>query len=453
MKNSVTNEPVSTPACRMSETGSAYVRGELHGQELSRFEKHLDNCPQCAVLVKDFTGVVSILADQPELETNDITAGVMAQIPDSEWATPEHKTRISVFPAMSLPAMGRAAALLVVGLSALAVSYRLLRDNISDRQVAENTRNIPADSSAIEKAETWLASVQEPEGSWDPAKWRGRKECRASLTGMALLALLGPGGKGLESYSENIEKGAEYLVAVQDGSGRFGAETGNMMYNHGIASYALLRIYRSTGNKALENTLERAILYIQKEQLPCGGWGYSSRHSRDPNTSVSSWQIRALQEADLTDRWEVTRSLHKGLRWLQSMVGQDGHVGYRRTGDVPQNSDTLTAMGVVCLLKAGENIKGLESTNRRLLDAFSEIASRSTDITDFYRSYFVASAIQASGRADLNRQLARIRSNLMEHRVEKGTGAGSWKPEDPWSAVGGALYSTSMAALSLQGGA
>lgn len=304
----------------------------------------------------------------------------------------------------------------------------------------------------MNQASAWLAASQERSGAWDPAKWQGRPEFEISLTGMALLTLLAlnPDEAAMEPYAENVERAVVYILAQQREHGNFGPEADGVMYNHGIATVAMLEALVATEDEVLIGPVGRALQYIHDRQLDSGGWGYGRDEHESANTSVSVWQLQALAKAKQLGKWRcVVPSFHKGLLWLQSMVANDGLVGYRRPNDFPKESDTLTAMAATCLLTAGGHLQGLEDTNARIRAALKTVAVNPAQATDFYHSYFLASALRAGG-SEFDPVLDRIQGALVSQRVTSGANAGSWDTVDHWSSVGGRIYTTSMAALSLQ---
>ncbi len=80
---------------------------------------------------------------------------------------------------------------------------------------------VPADDARLQRAITWLADHQNPDGGWgedlrsydDPA-WHGRGRSTPSQTAWALLALLAVGDRG-----EATQRGVAYLAAVQRSDG------------------------------------------------------------------------------------------------------------------------------------------------------------------------------------------------------------------------------------------
>ena len=68
---------------------------------------------------------------------------------------------------------------------------------------------------------------------------------------------------------------------------------------------------------------------------------------------------------------------------------------------------------------------------------------------DYYRAFFFEYALRAVEEASSG-AVARSREMIVESQVKAGPHSGSFEPLDRWSATGGRVYSTAMAALSLQ---
>jgi hypothetical protein len=70
--------------------------------------------------------------------------------------------------------------------------------------------------------------------------------------------------------------------------------------------------------------------------------------------------------------------------------------------------------------------------------------------SDYYRAYFLTAAMKEMPGAASANQLAMIRGSLVGGQVALGTEKGSWPPNDRWGGVGGRIYATAMASLSLE---
>ena len=422
--------------CPEAESVVGYVRGEVSGEELSRFERHLSECDACRERVSEIRAVVARLRQlEPEPLSRDLAPDVLARIPRP--APPAlHVARIAVL----------AACLLLILWGGWT-----LRDSL---RTAEPEGMI---ANEVTLALDWLASAQEADGSWDPGKWGGQSNYRTALTGLALLAFVNADGTPAEArYREAVERAAAYLVSRQSTkSGRFGPFFSGAPYNHGIATVALLETYARTRDADLRTPLARAVHFIKARQDERGGWGYLSREVRT-NTSITAWQLHALLLADSLGWSDSNRSAEKGLSWLEGVVGPDGLAGYTRSGDFPYGSKTLTAMTAFCFCVGTRRQLTRAELPAKTMDALLRLASQPTGELDYYQSYFVTHALSAArGKvpeesSELDPLATQLRDALIKRQVKTGPNSGSWEPSDRWGRAGGRVYATAMAALSLE---
>jgi len=268
-----------------------------------------------------------------------------------------------------------------------------------------------------------------------------------------LLAFLRHDGvSGTGVHADTVQRAVAYLLAQQDAAGAFGPACDGRMYNHGLATVALIEAYRWSGAESLRAPIGRAIGFIREEQLESGGWGYAKRVGAEANTSISVWQLYALNLAQESGLAESPAVLGRGMRWLHGMVDGNGLFGYERAGDFPNGSDTLTAMGAFCLFGNRRALGAEPAEAAKIEQALQAVASHWDRETDFYRWFFLSHAIQARGTPELRASLARIQESLVGMRSLAGATAGTWDPKGAWSSVGGRLYTTAMATLALQAG-
>ncbi|HUU43026.1 MAG TPA: prenyltransferase/squalene oxidase repeat-containing protein, partial [Planctomycetota bacterium] len=318
----------------------------------------------------------------------------------------------------------------------------------------------------------WLVRTQEPDGSWDPAKWDGQPVYRVGLTGLALLALVGSEEDVTAGrYAGAIARATAFLLSEQKVNGRFGPFFSASVYNHGIATVALLERYARTRDERLKRPIEEALVFIGRHQDADGGWGYLDPE-RDANASVTAWQLHAVLLADALGWSQARTSAQKALAWIESTVDAQGRAGYSRAGDFRYGPQVPTAIAAFFLSgKSGGDARG-----RQVAEALGRLpwegaradppVPNGGEGVDFYRAYFLTLALGAlRGRDDagLSRtqvrdaaKLAQLRDevtgDLVERQLTEGPDAGSWDPTDRWSPAGGRVYATAMAALSLQAG-
>jgi len=345
---------------------------------------------------------------------------------------------------------------------------------------------------AVANGMKWLSSTQEPAGNWIPSKYNGRDEYTAALTGLATLCYTAQGNSHLSgAYSGTVDKSVRYLISVQQTDGQINTQrTSQNMYNHGIATYALLEDYlivqeyaeKTQGpdllSEILEDSVVKAISFIIKAQSANGGWGYESR-SRTPDTSITVWQIHVLRLASVLDIEGVAEALHKSRQWLDNVTNDDGLVGYQARLDYPNGPDTLTAAGLNAWLMI-QSMPGMVNSNdaiakrmdglktKQLLavsNAKSQISSNPTltkggkggfiqdEETDLYYWYWSSPTMMSAVDWDkFNTALkeAILKGQSKDVRLSSVEAQGNWPGDDQWSVYGGEIYTASMAVLCLQ---
>ena len=415
----------------------AYVQGELTGEEVTSLERHLAACDDCRERVSEVRGLVGRLREVPaEPCGRDLAGDILARLPQS--ASPVVRVvRVAVLAACLL--------LILWGGWMITVARRTSAPDILAAAPVE-----------LRRALDWLDAAQAPDGSWDPQKWGGQDDYRVGLTGLALLAFTGAGETPTAGpHARAVQRSLTYLLRQQSKSGRFGPFFSGAPYNHGIVTVALLETYARTRDARLRTPLAHAVHFIKSRQDNRGGWGYLAPDV-STNTSITAWQLHALLLADSLGWSDRNATARKGLTWLEGVVDPSGRAGYRRSGDHPYGSRTLTAMTAFCLAVGTVREVGRDDVVPKVLDALVHVASESTHEVDYYEWYFLTYALGAARRAvlggspELTPLAAGLHTALLERQVKTGPNSGSWEPSDRWGRAGGRVYATAMAALSLQ---
>jgi hypothetical protein len=446
--------------CPKNEEAASYTRGEMTAADAAAFDEHLNTCASCRELVSDFRRIVEELKRRPAATvSHDLAEDILRRIPESAWRE-EDDARSGMRLWLSPVALRAAAGFLVI-LGGGLLAWHFLRSGAEPKAIPPAARTLPpqaqpaaARAEAIHGALGWLASAQDPSGAWDPARWGGKKDYEISLTGMALLAFMGDkDGLRIAEHEQAVERGLEYLMQQQGTNGALGAEHAGRMYNQGIGTVALLEAYRLKDGPRVKAAVGLAIRHICEQQHENGGWGYEKGPTQQPNTSITAWQMKALFLAWQSGWKETDTNLKKGLAWLRSVVDEQGLFGYQRPRDVTESNETLTAMGALCFFLAesqGREGGRKDAADARIRMALKSAAANPGKQQDYYRWYFVASALSAGKEAGYDQLLADIQNQLLQERSRDAAQTGSWDPVGRWSSVGGRLYTTTMATLSLQ---
>lgn len=280
----------------------------------------------------------------------------------------------------------------------------------------------PADP--VQAGLAWLASSQEANGTWSPAKHGGAEAYRPALTALSALAL-DRDEKG--RYATQIRRACDALAALQDPKGSFGGEGRARLYNHAITTFALASLYPK--HAALRPALNRALAFVGAQQTAQGGWDYEP--NSEGNAAITSWQVRALACAEGQGFDAAKVPLRKGLRWLRSVTRDDGSIAYHR--DSTAHSDSLTALAAYALITAGKEFAGLQEIGRHAVGSLNA-SPQASPVADCYRDYAKVMAFESAGDTA---QADTVRRHM---QAPKGQ-------IDQWGSIGGKLYTAAFTVL------
>ena len=193
----------------------------------------------------------------------------------------------------------------------------------------------------VRKSLTWLANVQNEDGSW------GTKH-KAAHTGMAALVFLGHGETPLsKDYGDTVQRALNWLREY--GLGR----PDKRAYSHGIATYALCEAYGMTRIPMLRSPMEQALQRILDGQQARGGFDYHYKKGKRWDMSVSGWQFQALKAG------YVAGASNEGLEEaIRESLGFLRHAAYGGPGfgyaSKPGTRPNLTGAGAVSMQLLGE---------------------------------------------------------------------------------------------------
>lgn len=436
--------------CPGPEEMMDFMGGGLERAEADAFKKHLESCSTCRILVDDLKATLSELKSLTvdEEVREDLVEKIMQGVAGANSVAGHAESSNSLHVFLRL-----AAGFIILSVAVLGFGL-LWKNSVSDSGIAMKPGSgesvVPDKVVAVRNTLKWLASVQQPSGGWDAVSWGGKSEYSLALNGLALLTFARSGGMMGENIPV-IDRSVKYLLGRQAESGLFGVESEGMMYNHGIVSVALLEAYAVTRDQMLKPPISKALAFIRGQQLNTGGWGYVNRPGEFANTPVTLWQLQALILSAKLGWDDRDYSLKRGLRWFSSMIDDGGQLGYERPSHFPEGSATLTAMGAFCMFSASDVWK-LSDTGvlLRLQQALNSLKHEEAQ-ADYYGSYFRAAALQSVGKNEQpDGRLVHLQHSLIAMQEHSGGNAGSWSPGDRWGAVGGRIYSTSVAGLTLE---
>ena len=332
---------------------------------------------------------------------------------------------------------------------------------------------------AVARGLAYLAGIQDADGFWGSRRDFHDKygDVRIGKTGLALLAFLGAGHtqQSRTQYSPVVARALAFLLSEQDAdSGHVGDGSA---YSHGIATYALAECYAITNDTALRAPLERALGQILSHQSERddprfrGGWGYYYKDERVwngdtwPRTSVTAWQVMALESARLGGLEVPDAAFAEARRFLVN-TWDEGRGAFRYDHDPSRlNSgypilpaSTPAALFALSLLGADVASDELAAARRFVLErAPREYRYRGDDEFVFnargnlYFWYYGTLALFRAGGQDWQRWNVAMKETLLGAQTDDG----SWQPISIYARYAGdddedRSYTTALCVLTLE---
>jgi len=306
---------------------------------------------------------------------------------------------------------------------------------------------------AVEMGLRWLMAHQREDGSWHFNHQNGlcQGRCRnpgtaASTTGATALALLPMLGAGYThqqgEYSDVVRRGLYYLgnrtILTADGADlRDGT-----MYAQGLAAIALCEAYAMTADPALKDIAQAAIDFIVYAQdKKGGGWRYTPGEPGD--TTVTGWQLMALKSGQMANLNVPSPTIFLAKKFLTSVQCENGaRYGYMNT--TPRN--TTTAIGLLCRMYTGWQRNNL-TLRQGVVYHLSEWGPSNNNM---YYNYYATQVMHHWGGPEWDRWNRAMRDYLIATQATSGHEAGSWYFGGGYGQVGGRLYNTAMAVMTLE---
>ncbi|MCC6123837.1 MAG: squalene--hopene cyclase [Pirellulales bacterium] len=329
--------------------------------------------------------------------------------------------------------------------------------------VARDHGGSPETEQAVQAALKWLAENQAADGRWKAgdhgagrdesvlghARQNAGSQADTGVSGLALLAFLASGNThGQGEYQKSIRRGLELLLRIQARDGNLGgnASTYEFMYCHAMAACALSEAFGMTGDQRLREPVERAIRYsVAAQDARGGGWRY---HPAEPgDTSQLGWQLMALKSAELAGI-PMPDPTRRGItRFLQSVSsGKHGGLASYRAGE--RVSHSMTAEALVCWQFLGIS-REHPACNEAGDFLLTQLPGRGGKPNDYYWYYGTLAMYQLQGDY-WQKWNAALQKTLLERQIKQGPLAGAWDTDTIWGGYGGRIYTTAIAALSLE---
>lgn len=228
---------------------------------------------------------------------------------------------------------------------------------------------------------------------------------------------------------ESQSRALDWFVRTQGEDGSWNAERWGGQQNYQFALTALPLLALATADQSTlkqQAAADRAIVHILKSQRRNGRLGSGTPYDHS---------IATLALLHAGNRWPgsvpkirldaAVAALNSSIRedeasapWRAQALKLAASLGWK---SAPQEEHPIR-------IKMVENVRSL----------------------DFYNFYFTVTALRSEPNPETQSQLEALRARLVSQQVESTDEEdGSWPPDDQWGRVGGRLYSTALASMSL----
>jgi len=293
---------------------------------------------------------------------------------------------------------------------------------------------------AIENALSYLARVQQPDGSF-PEKY-GDSTGIPALVGMAFLS---KGHLPTEGpHAAVLNRCIDFVLASQKAEGLFEKGSGGTgpMYAHNISTLFLSEVSGMVDpgrQEKIAKALPAALSLIlraqavKKDERNRGGWRYHPG-SKDSDTSCSGWALMALRSAKLNGASVPDSAINDAVAYLKRhQDGKSGGFGYSGTDD---HQKSLTGMGLLCLELSGKH--GTPETIKAADFVMKTFRDLPGDQFEFYGTYYNSQgAFQIGGR-----YWAEFAPWMYATYLKKQESDGSWNSREA-----GRIYGTALMTL------
>ncbi|HEV3339904.1 MAG TPA: prenyltransferase/squalene oxidase repeat-containing protein [Pirellulales bacterium] len=310
---------------------------------------------------------------------------------------------------------------------------------------------------AVTRALEWLERHQGKSGRWSLNGFNSVGDCNGrcrdlgvesdtAATALALLPFLGAGQTHLRGdHTLTVARGLRALMDMQlpDGDLR-GPGSGNM-YAHGQATIALCEAYALTQAENLKEPAQRAVNFVVAAQHEAGGWRY--RPGEPGDLSVVGWQMMALRSAQMAYLQVPQETFLKATHFLNS-VQQSRTIGLYCYMPKSGPSHVMTAEGLLC-----RQYSGWRRNNPVLHNGVSWLGANQLpqkDRANMYFWYYGTQVMHHMGGEAWEKWNGALRDLLISLQSSSGHEAGSWPPLGGHDSQGGRLYTTALAACTLE---
>ena len=333
-----------------------------------------------------------------------------------------------------------------------------LRSPGGRRSAGEARGATSASEAAVDRALEWFVRHQRSDGAWS-LEYRSKQckaECdhagtlatgRVAATSLALLPFLGAGHTHRQgNYRAQVARGLKFLERVVESEGHAAEPNGGGMYAHALATIVLCEAYAMTGDRALMRQAQRAVHFIAASQDPLGGgWRYVPGQPGD--TSAVGWQLMALKSGHMSYIRVSPDTVAHASRFLDS-VQLDGGAEYGYLPGYLESRGSTTAIGLLSRM-----LLGWKRDESGLVEGVRRLGMTGPSPNDYYYNYYATQVMHHYEGPAWAQWNAKLRDQLVTAQSKRGHSAGSWYVEggfDGHQSIGGRLYCTSLAAMTLE---
>jgi hypothetical protein len=317
-----------------------------------------------------------------------------------------------------------------------------------------------ASERAVGAALDWMARHQLPDGSWsishqkrckDPScTGPGTAQSDAGATALCLLPFLAAGQthqtKG--PYKEVIAKGLYWLTDHQKPDGDLSANSGQVMYTHGLAAITLCEAYGLSYDNKLGAAAQRALNFIAKAQdRQGGGWRYTPGMPGD--TSVVGWQVMALKSGQMAGL-EVPSGVMEGAKKFLDSCSEGQYKGLFTYMPKAGLTPSMTSVGMLCT-----QYMGAKREDQKLIEGMNMLLKNKPDKAQphIYYWYYATQAMHNMSGYEWDEWNRVMRKLLIETQAKdkKLCVSGIWDPKGHnHGDAGGRIMVTCLACLTLE---
>ena len=329
------------------------------------------------------------------------------------------------------------------------------RDPKSRGAIAATRGGTPQSEAAVEAGLRWIVEHQNRyDGGWSFQQQckqcgnDGRSQSDNAATGLSLMALLGAGYTHRSGpYQENVQNGLDALVRFQDRrksefGGPFIDVSAAGMYTHAICTIAIADAYAMTQDPKLKQPLLLAHRYILNAQHNEGGWRYRPNSRGD--MLITGWQVMALKSLERCGIETSTDVYDATIDFIESLQESQGSE-YRYYFTETRTSDVPTAVGLLSqmYLQWPKDHPSLDHGANNLID-------RRVSKDDIYFNFYTTLLLHHLQHDGWEFWNEAVRERLIKTQAKRGHETGSWHFRHKHGDVGGRLYTTTMAVMTLE---